>query len=69
MPGCWHSPAVTRQDGCVNVVCPPGGVGVQPPVDAGSRQTAAGGEGERGGPEPPETGAEAPSNSPLQIAF
>lgn len=47
----------------MNVVCPPGGVGVQPSVDAGSRQTAAGGEGERGGPEPPETGAEAPSNS------
>lgn len=30
-------------------------------MDAGARQAAACGEGERGGPEPPETGAEAPS--------
>lgn len=45
----------------MNLVSPPGGVCVQPPEDAGARQAAAGGEGARGGPEPPETGAEAPS--------
>lgn len=47
--------------GCIDIVYPPGGVSVQPSMDAGARQAAACGEGERGGPEPPETGAEAPS--------
>lgn len=43
------------------MVYPPGGVSVQPSMDAGARQAAACREGERGGPQPPETGAEAPS--------
>lgn len=45
----------------MNMVLPLGGGSVQPPVDAGAGQTAASGEGERGGPDSPETRAEEPS--------
>lgn len=40
---------------------PLGGDGVQPSTDAGTGQTAASGEGERGGADSPEAGAEEPS--------
>lgn len=40
---------------------PLGGVGVQPSADAGTGQTAASGEGERGGAESPEARTEEPS--------
>lgn len=56
-----HQQSLNRRYGCIDIVYPPGGVSVQPSMDAGARQAAACGEGERGGHEPPEAGAEAPS--------
>lgn len=53
--------APLHHDGHTNTVCPPGGVGVQPPEDVGAGAAAAGGEGAGGGAESSEAGAEEPS--------
>lgn len=43
-------------------LCPPGGVSVQPPADAGTGQTTKGGKGERRVSGSAEARAEEPSN-------